>query len=222
MKALLGYQTELLARSQRWLPPLVLYAAFLAIGVQWGQPLLDGLGYSSAALLPVTVWLVRICVGAEPDAARHCSAAAAGPGRVHLASVLTAFLFACALGATATLYAVAVSEPYSSEGHVAVPVWPAAGAGLLAALACALLGTAVGALCNRPLLRNAGFAVPSAMLAALLVLVVAGSPANAAVSGLVTGSHSGTVTVPWVPAALSAGAAALAVALACRQASRRS
>ncbi|WP_314176789.1 ABC transporter [Streptomyces winkii] len=222
MKALLAYQTELLVRSQRWLPPLVLYAAFLAIGVQPGEPLLDGLGYAAAALLPVTAWLVRICVNGEPAAARHCTAAAAGPARVHLAGVLTALLAASGLGAAATLYTVVVSDPHSSEGHVEVPVLPAAAAGLLAAGACALLGTAVGALCNRPLLRSTGWAVPSAMLSALLVLVAAGSPANAAVSGLVTGSHTGTVTVPWVPAVLSLAAAAAATAFACRQASRRS
>jgi hypothetical protein len=222
VKALLGYQTELLVRSQRWLPPLLLYAAFLAMGVQWGRPLLDALGYTAAALLPVTAWLVRICVSGEPAAARHCTAAAAGPGRVHLASVLTALLAACVLGAAATLYALAVSDPRSSEGYVAVPVLPAAVAGLLATLACALFGTAVGALCNRPLLRSTGWAVPSSMLAALLVLVAGVSPANAAVSGLVTGSHTGTVNVPWIPVVLSLAVAALAVALACRWAARRS
>lgn len=222
MNALLAYQTELFVRSQRWLPPLVLYAAFLAVGVQWGQPLLDALGYAAAALLPVTAWLVRICVCGEPPAARHCTAAAAGPGRVHLASVLTALLAACALGAVATLYAVAVSDPRSSEGNVEVPVPQAAGAGLLAVVACALFGTAVGALCNRPVLNSTGVGVPAGMLAALLVLVAGGSPANAAVSGLVTGSHTGTVTMPWVPAVLSLAVAAAATAFACRRASRRS
>ncbi|OEU86162.1 ABC transporter [Streptomyces abyssalis] len=222
MKALLAYQTELLVRSQRWLPPLLLYVAFLGLGIQSGGPLLDALGYAAAALLPVTAWLVRICVGGEAAAARHCTAAAAGPWRVHLASVLTALLAACVLGAVATLYAVAVSDPHSSEGHVGVPVPQAAGAGLLAVIACALLGTAVGALCNRPVLSSTGLAVPSGMLAALLVLVAGGSPANAAVSGLVTGSHTGTVIMPWVPAVLSLAVAAAATAFACRQASRRS
>jgi hypothetical protein len=222
VKALIAYQTELLVRSQRWLPPLLLYVAFLGVGVQWGRPLLDSLGYSAAALLPVTAWLVRVCVDGEPAAARHCTAAAAGPARVHLAAVLTALLAACVLGAVATAYAVGVSDPSSSEGHVPIPVPRAAVAGLLAIAACALFGTAVGALCNRPVLRSTGLAVPSAMLAALLVLVAGGSPANAAVSGLVTGSHTGTVTLPLVPAALSLGVAAIAVAFACRQASRRS
>jgi hypothetical protein len=59
MTALLRYQAALLLRSQRWLPPFILYAAFLGIGVQGGQPVLDSLGYTAAALLPVAAWLVR-------------------------------------------------------------------------------------------------------------------------------------------------------------------
>ncbi|MES4833786.1 ABC transporter, partial [Streptomyces anthocyanicus] len=48
MTALLRYQTALLLRSQRWLPPVVLYAAALGIGVQGGQPVLDSLGWAAA------------------------------------------------------------------------------------------------------------------------------------------------------------------------------
>jgi hypothetical protein len=221
MSALLGYHTALLLRSQRWLPPLLLYGAFLAIGVQWGQPLLDGLGYASAALLPVTAWLVRVCVNSEPAAARHCTAAAAGAARVHLSAVLAAVLFAGVIGAAGAVYVLAVSDPRSSGGQVEVPVASAAVAGALAALTCALFGAAVGVLCNRPVLCNTGIAVPSSLLAVLLVLVVGGSPANAAVTGLVTGSQTGTVTVPWLPAAASVAVAAAVTWLACGQASRR-
>ncbi|MDF3149077.1 ABC transporter, partial [Streptomyces sp. T21Q-yed] len=76
MNALLRYQAALLARSQRWLPPFILYAVFLGVGVQSGQPVLDSLGYAAAALLPVAAWLVRICVTNEPPAARSCVSAA--------------------------------------------------------------------------------------------------------------------------------------------------
>lgn len=221
MRALLGYHTALLLRSHRWMPPLLLYGAFLAIGVQWGQPLLDGLGYAAAALLPAAAWLVRVCVDSEPPAARYCTAAAAGPARAHLSAVLAALLVTVVLGAAGAAYVLAVSDPRSSGGQVAVPMGPAAVAGALAALTCALFGTAVGALCNRPVLCNSGVAVPAGLLAALLVLVVGGSPANAAVTGLVTGSQTGTVTVPWLPAAASLAASAAAVWFACRQASRR-
>lgn len=135
MNALLRYQAALLVRSQRWLPPVILYAAFLAIGVQKGQPVLDSLGYTAAALLPVSAWLMRICVTNEPPAARSCTGAAAGPGRAHLACVLVAFSAAALLGTAATVLVAIISAPTSTDHQTRVEALPAAGAGLLAALA---------------------------------------------------------------------------------------
>lgn len=221
MIALIHYQAAVLMGSQRWLPPVLLYVTLIGVVIQWDRPLLDSLGVSAAMLLPVAAWLVRISVGAEPTSSRQCTAAAAGPGRVHLSSVLTAYIGASLLGVAGLVYVVSVSDPHSSEGQVNVPVFPAVVAGVLASSACALFGTAVGALCNRPLLRSTAWAVTSTLLGALLVLVVSGSPANAAVKGLVTGSHTGTVNPPWGSAVLSLAVAALATALACTQASRR-
>ncbi|MFG2129856.1 ABC transporter [Streptomyces sp. NPDC048751] len=222
MTALLRYQAALLVRSQRWLPPFILYAAFLGIGVQSGQPVLDSLGYTAAALLPVAAWLVRICVTGEPPAARALVAAAAGPARAHLASLLTAAGASAALGVAATLVVTWISDPVSADHQRRVPPLEAGGAGLLAALTCALLGTAVGALTAWPVLRSPGRAVPTLLLAALLTLVVTGSPAQAAVSGLVTGSRSGTVPLPLLPTAAAAVLAMAACAAACALTSRRS
>lgn len=222
MTALLSYQTDLLVRSQRWLPPFILYAAFLGIGVQGGQPILDSLGYTAAALLPVAAWLVRICVTNEPPAARSCVSAAVGPGRAHLAAVLVALTAAAAVGMVATVAVTLISDPVSADHQTPVPRLPAGAAGLLATLACALLGTAVGALTSWPLLRSTGRAVPTMLLAALLAVVVTGSPAQAAVSGLVTGSRSGTVPLPLLPLAAAALLTAAATAVACALTSRRS
>ncbi|MBL1099969.1 ABC transporter [Streptomyces coffeae] len=221
MTALLRYQAALLARSQRWLPPVLLYAAFMVITVQAGDPILDSFGYAAAALLPVAAWLVRVCATTEPAAARNCAAAAAGPGRVHLAYVLTALGAALALGTVGTLYVALISDPRTADHQIGIPVVKATAAGLLAAFACALLGTAVGALCNRPLLRSPGWAICSTAVTALLVLVAGASPANAAVSGLVAGSHSGAVPLPLLPLAVTGAAAAGATALACVLSSRR-
>ncbi|WP_443051173.1 hypothetical protein [Streptomyces sp. JV185] len=58
------------------------------------------------------------------------------------------------------------------------------------------------------------------MLASLPALVTAGSPANAAVTGLVTGARTGTVHLPVLPF-LAAALAAAADALACRLAALR-
>ncbi|WJV45541.1 hypothetical protein [Streptomyces flavofungini] len=55
MIALLRYQTALLLRSQRWLAPVVLYAAFLAVGVQGGQPVLDLTTFLATAVLGTAV-----------------------------------------------------------------------------------------------------------------------------------------------------------------------
>ncbi|MGC0412767.1 hypothetical protein RKD32_005687 [Streptomyces sp. SAI-195] len=222
MTALLRYQTSLLLRSQRWLPPVVLYAAALGIGVQGGQPVLDSLGWAAAVLLPVAAWLVRICVTSEPPAARGCVSAARGPGRAHLAAVLAALAVAVVLGAVATVVVTMISDPVGTGHGTRVPPLPAAGAGLLAALVCALLGTAVGALTAWPVLRSPGRAVPALLLAALLALVAAGSPARAAVGDLVAGSRSGAVPLPLLPLAGAAVIAVAATAAACALSSRRS
>ncbi|MBE8473436.1 ABC transporter [Streptomyces justiciae] len=222
MTALLRYQAALLVRSQRWLPPVILYAVFLGVGVQSGQPILDSLGYAAAALLPVAAWLVRICVAGEPPAARACVSAAVGPARAHLAALLVALVGAAMLGTVATVLVTLISDPVSSDHQIRVPRFPAGGSGLLAVLACALLGTAVGALTTWPLLRSPGRAVPTMLLAALLSVVVTGSPAHAAVSGLVTGSQKGTVPLPLLPLAGAAVVTAGALAVACALTSRRS
>ncbi|WP_329269654.1 ABC transporter [Streptomyces sp. NBC_01451] len=222
MTALLRYQAALLVRSQRWLPPFILYAVFLGVGVQGGQPVLDSLGYAAAAVLPVAAWLVRICAGNEPPAARAAVAAAVGPGRAHLACLLVALAAAVALGTTATVVVTLISDPASADHRIRVEPLPAGGAGLLAALVCALLGTAVGALTTWPLLRSPGRAVPAMMLAALVAMVVTGSPARSAITSLVTGSRSGTIPVPLLPLAAAALVTVAAIAAACALTSRRS
>ncbi|MEU5130109.1 ABC transporter [Streptomyces mobaraensis] len=221
MTALLRYQAALLLRSHRWLPPVLLYAALFAVGVRPGEPVLDSFGLAAGLLLPVAAWLVRVCVTNEPDAARDCAAAAARPWRVHLAGLLTGLGASLVLAAAGTAVVALISDPHSSRGRVAVPQAPAVGAGLTAAVSCALLGAAVGALCNRPLLRSAARSVPATVLAVFLVLLPGGSPANAAVTELVSASRSGAVSWPLLPLAVAAVFAAGAAAVACALSSRR-
>lgn len=221
MNALVRYHCALLLRSQRWLPPVLFHFAVLGVGLSSGQPLLDSLGFAAGALLPVSAWLVRVCVTNEPPAARACVAAPAGPARAHLASVLVALSAAAVLGVAGVLVVALISDPHTADHLRTVPVVAATVAGLCAAVVCALLGTAVGVLTNPPLVHRPGWAVPFTALAALLVLVASGSPANAAVSGLVTGSRTGAVALPLLPLAASALVAAAATAFACALSGRR-
>jgi hypothetical protein len=55
-------------------------------------------------------------------------------------------------------------------------------AGLLIALVCLLVGSAVGALCNPPLLRHPAAAMLSTLAAIILALASGVSPASAAIS----------------------------------------
>ncbi|MDX3095307.1 ABC transporter [Streptomyces sp. ME01-24h] len=222
MTATLRYRTALLLRSFRWLPPLLLHLAVMAIGLAARpRPLLDCLGWSAAALLPAAAWLVRAGVTAEPPAARACVAAALGPGRAHTAGALAALLCSVVLGAASTAVVLAIADPHTTDRLKAVPVVPAAAAGLLAVLVTALVGTAVGVLTSPPVLLRPGWAAPVTACTAVLVLVAAGSPAHAAVTGLVTGSRTGAVPFPLVPllaaALAAAGATWIAAALSARR-----
>jgi hypothetical protein len=60
-------------------------------------PLAEGMDWSAAMLVPLVALLTRSMLTAEPDAARACVAAAAGPVRAQLAALVTA------LGAGAVL-----------------------------------------------------------------------------------------------------------------------
>ncbi|MER6128402.1 ABC transporter [Streptomyces sp. NPDC001795] len=215
------YQAALLVRSQRRLPPFLLYAAVLAIGVQNGQPVLDSLGYEAAAVLPVAAWLVRICATNEPPAARSCVGAAAGPGRAHLACLLVALGASAAFGTAATVAVTLISSHTGTDHRTRVSALQSAGAGLIATLVCVLLGTAVGALTAWPVLRSPGRAVPALILAALLALVLSGSPARSAVTALVTGSQTARVPAPVLPLVLAVLLTAAATAVACALTTRR-
>ncbi|WP_329455013.1 ABC transporter [Streptomyces sp. NBC_01497] len=222
MTALLRYQLALLLRSQRWLAPLLTYLAVLGAGVGSGRPVLDSLGLAAAALVPVTAWFVRVCVTQEPAAARAVTAAARGTAATHTASLLAALVVSAALGLPATALIVAISAPRNADLTVHVSRTAAAPAGLVAAATCVLVGLAVGALGNRPVLSARGWSLALTLLFAVLALVVTGSPAKYAVTDLVTGSLSGTVRVPLAALTAAVAVGAAAVALARRVAVRRS
>ncbi|TDC12606.1 ABC transporter [Streptomyces sp. 8K308] len=215
MLALVRYRLALVLHSHRWLPPLLLYAMLLVVGVRAGEPVLDALGLVAAALLPTAAWLVRVGVAAEPPAARACAVAAAGRARVRLAAVLTALTTSAAFGVAGTVAVLLISDEHGADRRSPIPLGQAAAAGLLAMLTCALLGTALGVLCNRPLLRSPAWSIPVTALAAIALLAGGASPANAAVSTLIDGSQRGAVDWPLLPVGCAALVAAATTTLSC-------
>ncbi|MFE6103920.1 ABC transporter [Streptomyces laurentii] len=218
MTALIRYQTALLLRSQRWLAPFLLYAAFLAVGIRPGDPVLDSLGYTVAGLVPVTAWVVRICLVQEPPAARAVTAAAAGRARAHLATILTGTLAALLVGVVTVLAVTALAD------RRGLTPLAAGTTGLTAAAVCVLTGTAVGALTTRPLIQARGWSLAALLLGSLLALVTPGSPTRTTLTALTTAARTIPVTAPspWPSLLLALTLATAATALACRATAWRS
>jgi len=218
--AVARYELALLARSQRWLPPLVLLGFVLVTATAGGPPAGDALAFGGAALVPVCAWLTRLVLIGDPPAARACLMAATGAARVQGGCLLAAVVVAAAVGAVTT--AALVTLVAVGQGG-ARPAWVAAtvGAGLVTELACALIGVALGAVANPPVLRRADAAVAVTVLGATLALVAGGSPASAAIRGLSRTPRAGLAPVAWQPLAVAVVLLLAAAALSIRTAVRR-
>jgi hypothetical protein len=177
--ALIRYQAGLLLRSHRWVGPVAVYAVFTwFVGAAAQQPLSDGLRWSAAALVPLVAWLTRSMLTAEPEEARACAAAAAGPHRAHLAALIAALGGGAVLAVAGAALQVAVcQEPAGGLPGYAVPV----ASGLAAAVICIGAGSAAGALCNPPVVRGVAAGILTTTGAVIAILVAGVSPANAVI-----------------------------------------
>jgi len=204
--ALARYELALLIRSQRWLGPVVLYAALVVGGSATGQGLGDSLAWAGAALVPVTAWLSRLAVTAESPAARSVVAAVCGPRRVQAVALSVALVAGAALGASAIVFEYFVSvEPPSgapqSTGSVVLQ-------GVIVVAICLLAGSATGAVSAPPLIAGRGAGLTASAALVLTWLVMPLSPANAAIRSQYTAG-----TPDPFPALLAPGIGA--VVLAC-------
>ncbi|MGW5102506.1 hypothetical protein [Streptomyces sp. NPDC004100] len=169
MKALLQYQTALLLRSQRWLPPVLFYLGLLAISLGSQSTLGSQLGWNAAALVP----------------ARACLAAAAGPRRPQYAALAVTFAVGLLLVLLASGAALLTCKVPRGMAGVTV-----LGDGLAVGLVCLLAGSALGAVCVPSLVRTTAGAAGALIVGSVLLLVFSGSPANAAVrAAYSSGAH---------------------------------
>ncbi|HEY6498367.1 MAG TPA: hypothetical protein VIZ20_03015 [Streptosporangiaceae bacterium] len=192
MIAMVRYQGALLGRSARWLPPVLLFAGTVVAGSFGGMPLADGLGWSSAMLVPAVGWLTRVALTMEPGAARACASTAGGARRAQLATLVVALAGGVVLAVLGAAFELATTaRPRHGLGTLAVE-------GVVAGVTCLLIGSAIGALCNPPLIRHRGYAMMSTAAVAIAAIAASGSPANAAIRATSAGP-SGGVHLPVVP-----------------------
>jgi hypothetical protein len=205
MTALLRYQAAILFRSHRWVFPLISYVLLISVaGAGGGESLGDGLNWSAAMLLPVVALLTRTMLTAEPQAARACVAAAAGPRKAQFAVLLTGLA-----GGAVLALAGAVYELATAGGLKMLHVHPgllgtSLATGLGKAIICVLVGSAVGTFFNPPVIRHQAVALLSTIAAVVVALVSSVSPASAALrgSGAAIQSASWPTGVPFLVAAI--------------------
>jgi hypothetical protein len=215
--AALRYQLALLARSHRWLPPALLYAVLVAAGSIGGMPLAGALGWSSAMLVPAAGWLTRSALTTEPAAGRACLAAAAGPRRAQLAALTAGLAGGAALAVLGAAFELATTQwpaGRAGTGHLVV-------AGVAASVTCLLFGSAIGALCNPPLIRHPAYGMLSTAVIAVTAIGASISPANAAIRATAVGGGRPS-GLPLLPAGLALAFIAAAWAVSVQAAARRS
>jgi hypothetical protein len=214
--ALLRYQTAILLRSHRWIFPLIAYGLLIAVGAAGSTSLAETLDWSGAMLVPVVAFLTRGMLTAEPDAARACVSAAAGPVRAQLATLIVPLGGGAVLGIAAAVFDVLTAEaparaPESGLGGKIAALAHHPGivtAGLLIAVVCLLVGSAAGALCNPPLLRHPAAAMLSTLAAIIFALAADVSPASAAISHT-TAQAASPLAANWPGTGSLVGAACL-------------
>jgi hypothetical protein len=210
MRALLRYQAGVLFRSHRWVFPLIVFVLLISVaGVGNKQPLATGLDWSAAVLVPVVALLTRSMLTAEPEEARACVAAATGPVRAHLSVLITALAGGIVLAIVGAGYEICTSGNVGRlwSGHPSQLV-TSLGAGLGKALICIFVGSAVAALCNRPVIRHQTVALLSTLAAVVVGLLSSVSPANAALRG-----NGAAIQSPAWPSGLPLLAASALVAI---------
>ncbi len=231
MFALARYQVSLLLRSHRWIPAAVIYLIGVAglggaggSAAGHGMALPAGLSWSALMLVPSAAWLTRSVLTAEPPAARAVVAAAAGPRRAQLAALGAALCSAAVFGLAGVIWELATCGVVRAQVTNSVLIGATAadlGRGLSTALICLLVGSAIGALCNPPVISRPAASMLASTAAVVLGLVWSVSPANAAVRSGYSATPSPWLTSLGVPVVVALALFALAWSISARVAARR-
>ncbi len=164
MLALTRYYLALLGHSQRYLPALLAYLALCVIlYADPHSPPLPLFGVSAGGLLVVSCWLTIALLDIEDPVQRLVTLSHARQWRrLITGAVLT--VLGCSLVLTV------ITEAWSALKSFKVQ--PAAlSIGLLAHIACALLGIAIALPCSRLLVNRIGWTVLAAVVTLVVVLL---------------------------------------------------
>ncbi|HVV09146.1 hypothetical protein [Amycolatopsis sp.] len=206
------YQLALLLHSQRYLPPLLAY--LLVLGILYtdvGSLPMPELAVSAGGLTVVTCWLTIALVDAEDPVQRLITLVHARRMPKLLTGVVAAVLGVGLVAAVGSLVWSSIEHRGLSAGVL--------GLGLLAHLACACTGIAIGLPSSRLVLPHIGYTVLAALAALIAVLLIRWLPLiNPMLRAMtVHGSVRGSVLLCFVVSAVVLLLSATAVGLVYRR-----
>ena len=169
MIALVRYVSRDMLRSQRWVAPLVCFAAIDAIiGAQTGS-VLPSYAIGAAALLFVTTWLTVVVINNEDPIQQSITEVCAGSQtKVRVAKLSVSLLLGVALGVLGMVAPTIISSSPTTAKEVI--------AGICAQIITALMGVTFGAICSRPIIRRRSWSVLLGVLLGLATVLIPHGP----------------------------------------------
>lgn len=211
MIALIRYTLAITLHSQRYLPPVGVFV--LALGMftnEPGGPAVPLFAPMAGVLFVCSAWLTVVVVNVEDPVQRTITAVSTGrPGTVLIAAVWVV------LAACAVLTTIVLTIPVSL-GHHHVTATDLA-VSTEAQLTATCLGTTIGLLCSRPVIRRPGYSLISALVLVVGFVFFKGiPPINPLIRMLARDQPSATLLAP-AGAYAAASAVALVAGLALTQ-----
>lgn len=169
MIALMKYVGRDTLRSQRWVAPVLCFAAIDAIiGAQTGS-VLPSYATGAAALLFIATWLTVVIINNEdPIQQSITEVCSGGQTKVRLSKLTVSLLIAVVLGVLGMVAPTIVS---GSPVTVKVAI-----AGICAQLITAVTGVTFGAICSRPIIRRRSWSVLLGVLLGMATVLIPHGP----------------------------------------------
>lgn len=166
MIALIRYVAADLVRSQRSLPPVMVFLTVLAIvNTQNPGPLLPAFGSTATVLCAVAAWLTITVMNSEDPTSRTITAVTCGSyRRLVWARVSTCLIVMVALAVVAVAWTMEVSSHDRTAAAFAT--------GVVGHLICAAVGLSIGLLCSQPVINHLASALCAALVPVVVVLIV--------------------------------------------------
>lgn len=160
-------------RAQRWIAPVVLFLAAVAIANSDAGPVLTTYADTLTVLLPIGIWLTWSVVNAEDPVQADVSLVTVGSQvRFRLGKLGAAFLVCAGLAVVAIATPVALGAAAASASTVASDLIE----GVVGHLLVAVLAVAVGALTSRTVVGRLAESLYLAIAITLAEIAVPGAP----------------------------------------------